>query len=496
MSNLPRNLYTTAQVRELDRQAIEEHGIPGLDLMERAGEAAFNVLQKIWPDAWRIVIICGTGNNGGDGYVMARLAQKHDKKVILLQVGDHNNLQGDAKTCAEQSLDAGVTHDPFSASFLDKADVIVDAILGTGLDREVEGQYRDVIKVINHAKAPVLAVDIPSGLNADTGQIMGAAIEAQATISFIGLKQGLLTGDGSACSGSIHFNDLDVPDAVYDAVPVSSCRIDLAGQKQTLFRRRASDHKGNFGHALIVGGDKGFAGAARMAAEAAGRSGAGLVSLATREQHATQIVMCRPEIMAHGTEKTNEIISLLKRASVVAVGPGLGQGKWGQKMLAAVLETSLPIIVDADALSLIAQEPARRDNWILTPHPGEAARLLGCSTAEIQHDRFAAVTKLQKQYGGVIVLKGSGTLIVSEIAHDQGTISLCDQGNPGMATGGMGDVLTGVIAGLVAQGLDLFTAAQTGVCIHAKAGDRAAENGQRGMLAMDLMPDIRSLVNP
>ena len=495
MSNLPRNLYTASQVRELDRQTIEEHGIPGLELMERAGSAACEVLHNIWPDAWRIVIVCGTGNNGGDGYVMARLAQHNDKKVVLLQVGDHDNLQGDAKSCAEMSLNAGVTHDPFSASFLDKADLIIDAMLGTGLDRDVEGQYLDAITAINQAKAPVLSIDIPSGLNADTGQVMGAAIEAHATISFIGVKQGLLTGDGPAYSGNVYFNDLDVPDEVYAAVSATSCRIDLAGQKQHLFQRRASDHKGNFGHTLIVGGDKGFAGAARMAAEAAGRSGAGLVSLATREQHATQIVMCRPEIMAHGSEKTGEISSLLKRASVVAVGPGLGQGKWGQKMLAAVLETSLPKVIDADALNLIAQDPVHCDNWVLTPHPGEAARLLGCSTAEIQQDRFAAVTKLQKKYGGVIVLKGAGTLIASELTHDQNHISLCDQGNPGMATGGMGDVLTGIIAGLIAQGLDLLTAAQTGVCVHAKAGDRAAENGQRGMLAMDLMTEIRSLVN-
>jgi len=497
MSKLPGNLYTAAQVRELDRQAIEEHGISGLDLMEKAGQTACDVLHKLWPDAWRIVIVCGSGNNGGDGYVMARLAQQHDKNVVLLQVGDHDNLQGDAKTCAELSLDAGVTHDPFLASFLEKADVIVDAMLGTGLDRDIKGQYLDAITAINRAKAHVLSVDIPSGLNADTGQVMGAAIEAKATISFIGLKQGLLTGDGPTCSGHVYFDDLDVPDAVYEAVPVSSWRIDFSSQVQTIFRRRASDHKGNFGHALIVGGDKGFAGAARMAAEAAGRSGAGLVSLATREQHATQIAMCRPEIMAHGVEKTSDLTSLLKRVSVVAVGPGLGQGVWGQKMLAAVLETSLPIVIDADALNLIAMEPLMRDNWVLTPHPGEAARLLGCSTEEIQQDRFTAVTKLQQKYGGVIVLKGAGTLIASEDTHTQAEhISLCDQGNPGMATGGMGDVLTGVIAGLIAQKLDPLAATQTAVCVHAKAGDRAAKKGQRGMLAMDLMPEIRSLVNP
>lgn len=491
MNNLPRNLYTAAQVRELDRQAIEECGIPGLELMEKAGKAACNVLQRIWPDAWRIVVVCGTGNNGGDGYVIAQLAQQHDKNVVLLQVGDHKKLKGDAKSSSEKSLEAGVRHEPFSASKLEKADVIVDAMLGTGLDRDVKGQYQEAITAINNAKAPVLAVDIPSGLNADSGRMMGTAIEAKATVSFIGLKQGLLTADGPACSGKVYFSDLDVPDEVYDAVPVSSCRIDLLSQKKYLLPRKVTGHKGDFGHALIVGGEAGFAGAARMAAEAAGRSGAGLVSLATREQHATQIVMARPEIMAHGVEQGSDLQGLLQRASVAAIGPGLGQGTWGQKMLAMVLESSLPIVVDADALNLIAQEPAQSENWILTPHPGEAARLLGCSTAEIQQDRFSAVSNLQKKYGGVIVLKGAGTLVAS----DQGCISLCDQGNPGMASGGMGDVLTGIIAGLLAQGLDLLAAAQTGVCVHASAGDRAAEGGQRGMLALDLMPYIRQLVN-
>ncbi|MFK8066744.1 MAG: NAD(P)H-hydrate dehydratase [Gammaproteobacteria bacterium] len=490
-SLLPRNLYTSSQVRELDRQAIEEQGLEGLSLMEAAGQAAFNLLNELWPDAWRIVIVCGTGNNGGDGYVISRLAQQGDKNVALLQVGDHENLQGDAKACAEKSAEAGIKHEAFSVEKLEQADVIIDAIFGTGLDRNIEGEYFDVINAINNSSAPILAIDIPTGLNADTGSVMGAAIEAQATISFIGAKQGLLTGEGATYSGDVYFDDLKVPDEVYESVPVSCSRVDLLTQKSTLDSRKATGHKGQYGHTLIVGGDHGFAGAVRMAAEAAARSGSGLVSLATRERHATQIAMSRPELMAHSVERSNTLLSLINRATVVAIGPGLGQDKWGQEMLGAVLESTLPLIVDADALNLIAQDPVYRENWVLTPHPGEAARMLDCSIAEIQQDRFAAVTELQQKYGGVIVLKGSGTLITSEKTD----ISLCTQGNPGMATGGMGDVLTGVIAGLVAQGLDLFTASQTGVCVHANAADLAAKNGQRGMLALDLMPEIRASVN-
>ncbi len=490
-SLLPRNLYTSTQVRELDKQAIEAQGLEGLSLMEAAGQAAFDLLNKLWPDAWRIVIVCGNGNNGGDGYVISRLAQQSDKNVVLLQVGDHENLQGDAKTCAEKSAQAEIKHEAFSVEKLKQADVIIDAILGTGLDRNINEEYIDIVNAINKSSAPILAVDIPTGLNADTGSIMGAAIEAQATISFIGAKQGLLTGEGATHSGDVYFDDLEVPDEVYESVPVSCLRIDLLTQKPTLDTRKATGHKGQYGHTLIVGGDHGFAGAARMAAEAAARSGSGLVSLATRERHATHIAMSRPELMAHSVERSDTLLNLIHRASVVAIGPGLGLDKWGQEMLGSVLETSLPLIVDADALNLIAQDPVQRENWVLTPHPGEAARMLGCSVAEIQQDRFAAVTAIQQKYGGVIVLKGSGTLITSEKMG----ISLCSQGNPGMASGGIGDVLTGVIAGLVAQGLDLFSASQTGVSVHANAADMAAKSGQRGMLALDLMPEIRASVN-
>ncbi len=492
MSNLPRNLYTATQVRELDRQAIEEQGIAGLELMEKAGEAACEIFTKIWFNAWRVVVVCGVGNNGGDGYVIARLAQQLDKNVVLLQVGDHRNLSGDVKACAEKLLEVGVKPEIFSIDKLEQADVIIDAMLGTGLDRDVSGDYLSAISAINNAAAPVFAVDVPSGLDADTGRVMGGAIEAHSTVSFIGLKQGLLTGEGPTHSGHVYFNDLDVPDAIYNAVPVSSCRIDSNSQKKYLPRRKSAAHKGRYGHVLIVGGDKGFAGAARMASEAAGRTGSGLVSLATRQQHAVQIAMTRPEIMVHAVEKSNQLDSLIERASVIAIGPGLGQRGWGQKMLSAILKTSLPLVIDADALNLIAEQPSKRDNWILTPHPVEAARLLNCLVDDILLDRFAAVTELQKQYGGVVILKGAGTLITTEAE----CISLCDQGNPGMATGGMGDVLTGIVASLIAQGCGLKVAAETAVCIHANAGDLAAVNGQRGMLAMDLMPEIRTLVNP
>lgn len=491
MSSLPVKLYTAAQVRELDKLCIEEFDVPGATLMERAGQAAYQLLTKAWPDAWRIVVVCGTGNNGGDGAVIARLAQRNDSNVTLLYVGDMSKIQGDALTMLQQAKEAGVTVEPFHSEKLKLADVIVDAIFGTGLDRRVSGDAGSAIDAINASPSPVLAVDIPSGLHSDTGVRLGATVEADHTISFIGLKQGLLTGEGPGFVGAVHFAELDVPDEVYKAVPNSSRRIDQAFVRKHLPARRKTGHKGTYGHTLILGGNNGFAGAGRMASEAAARSGSGLVSLATRRAHASFICVDRPEIMVHGVEEPSDLNAVLPRVNVIAVGPGLGQTKWSNFMLQTAIDAGRPLVLDADALNLLALDPIKRDNWVLTPHPGEAARMLNTSIQEVQNDRFAAVCEIQHKYGGVCVLKGAGTLVVSNL----GKVAVCNQGNPGMASGGMGDVLTGVIAGLIAQGLGVVTAARAGVVVHANAGDLAAKEGQRGMLATDLLPGIRKLVN-
>ncbi|MCK4587669.1 MAG: NAD(P)H-hydrate dehydratase [Gammaproteobacteria bacterium] len=254
--------------------------------------------------------------------------------------------------------------------------------------------------------------------------------------------------------------------------------------------RKPPDDKGQFGHVLVVGGESGMSGAARLAGEAAARSGAGLVSLATRVEHAAIISSAVPELMCHGVEDRQALMPLLHRATVVAIGPGLGQSQWAQSLFGVLLQSDLPMVVDADALNLLAVEPMKRDSWILTPHPGEAARLLGNTVEEVQSNRAAVAVELQKKYGGVVVLKGAGTVVVDS----EGVMGICGEGNPGMATGGMGDVLTGVIAGLLAQGASLSQAARLGVCLHARAGDLAAEEGQRGLLASDLFPFVRRLL--
>lgn len=257
-------------------------------------------------------------------------------------------------------------------------------------------------------------------------------------------------------------------------------------------QRPRDAHKGSAGHVLVVGGEHGMSGAARMAGEAAGRVGAGLVSIATREHHAAVLNTARPELLVSGCEDARALAALRSRATVVAVGPGLGTGSWGQAMWGAMLERRQPMVVDADALNLLAREPVSRDDWVLTPHPGEASRLLGCTVAEVQADRAAAVREIARRYGGVCVLKGAGSLVGTADAVPW----VCDRGNSGMASGGMGDVLTGVIAGLRAQGLDAAQAAAGGVWLHATAGDcAAADGGAVGMLATDLLPFLRRLIN-
>lgn len=489
--NLPEDLYRAEQVRELDRAAIEDFGIPSLTLMESAGRAAYSLLREKWPEAQDVTVICGTGNNGGDGFVVARLALKNNIAVRVLQLGNPDKMTGDARKNADEFIALGGEVIPFE-SVPEQTEVIVDGVFGTGLEREVTGNWAEALDAINEHWAPVLALDIPSGLHSDSGKVLGNAVKADATISFIGLKQGLFTGEGPEQCGELRFDDLNVPSGVYSKLQPSASRMNWSSMSGHLTPRRRTAHKGDFGHLLVIGGAPGFTGAVRMTAEAAARCGAGLVSIATCPEHSVQLNMTRPELMCHAVSGPKQLIPLLKRASVVAIGPGMGMSKWASLLLGCVFESRLPLVLDADALNLLSHDPLRRDNWVLTPHPGEAARLLGCSVAEVQADRFRSVRRLQLQYGGAVVLKGAGTLVQS--GQDRATI-ICTDGNPGMATGGMGDVLTGVIASLLAQGHDQELAAAMGVCLHAHAADIAAKDGERGLLAGDLMSVIRTLIN-
>ena len=483
MQNLPVKLYRIAQVRELDRIAIQEFGIAGIELMSRAGFEVFQKFRDKWPNAVSVAVFCGVGNNAGDGYVIARLALEAGLKVCVYSLANLGSIKGDALTACQSYIEANGQIVPFQGNELIDVDIVVDALLGTGLDRPVTGLYALAIQTINQSTANVISVDNPSGLNADTGNVMGCSVKADCTVTFIALKQGLFTGYAADYCGEIVYAALAVPDAVFQAVSPSAVRV----VKTSLPPRSRCSHKGDYGHVLIVGGDFGYSGAARLAGEAALRMGAGLVSIATRVEHAGLINVGRPELMCHGIDCVEHLAVLLEKASVIVIGPGLGQSDWARSLFMATLKTKKLLIIDADGLNLLAQDPTANPNWILTPHPGEAARLLNSSTADIQKDRFASVLALQEKYSGIAILKGAGTLIASS---DDCAVSIT--GNPGMASGGMGDVLAGVIAGLLAQGLTLKDAAQQGVFGHGRAADLAVDKeGERGLLASDLMPYLR-----
>ncbi len=491
---LPNWLYTREAAVRLDRLAQELDGVSGDELMRRAGAASFTRLRRQWPQAKSLVVLCGGGNNGGDGYVVAALARRAGLRVQLFALKSPESLSAEAANAARLALDAGVVPHPFDPSLPNTgADLVVDALLGTGVDRPVSSVYGAAIDWINACPCPVMALDVPSGLNADTGVVLGTAVRADLTVTFIALKRGLFTGAGPDHVGLLVFDRLGVSKAPFQQITQRVARYRYPSGLEALPGRARDAHKGRFGHCLVVGGNRGMGGAALLAGLAAVRTGSGLVSLATRPTTVVAAHARAPELMARAVRSGPVLAELVSRASVLTVGPGLGQDTWARSLWAQVLEARLPLVVDADALNLLAElkVPPYRNDWILTPHPGEAARLLGTSVAAVEADRFAAASALQQRHGGAVVLKGVGTLV----ATPGGRLSLCDGGNPGMASGGMGDLLTGVISGLCAQGLDVAQAATLGVALHAEAGDCAAASGERGLIASDLLPALRVLVN-
>ena len=521
MTKISNRLYSASAVRELDRRAIEDEGIPGIVLMKRAGREAFEALLARWPEPEKITVFCGGGNNGGDGYIIAGLARQQLIPVDIIQLADEQRLSGDAKRAWAFANDAGVAMQSWQSYLTGgtglTSGIVVDALLGTGISGEVRADYRAAIAHVNQSGLPVLAADIPSGLCSDTGAVRGIAVEAALTVTFIGVKVGLLTGRGPALVGELQYRDLDVPAIVYEGsaddsvgnpMPPAAQRLELESLLATFPQRERDAHKGRFGHVLVIGGDKGYGGAVAMAAEAALRVGAGLVSVATRPEHVPALLARRPELMVKGVASGQELEAHLEGPTLIVIGPGLGRSPWSEQMLQKAIGTGLPMVVDADALNILSEgrvgENADASNWVLTPHPGEAARLLGCSNADIQADRLAACRGIAEKYSATVLLKGAGTLIAGitgspiNAAGSDGKqpLWLCPYGNPGMASGGMGDVLAGVIGGLLAQGLDASTATCLGACLHSVAADRAAaENGEKGLLASDLFAPLRHLVN-
>lgn len=487
MARLPTALHSADQVRDLDARLIAA-GTPGLELMRRAAHAAWRALRRRWPDVNALTVLAGHGNNAGDGYLLAALALRAGWSARVLAVGEPGRLRGDAARAQAEALEAGVAITPWRAA-APLGGVLVDALLGTGLNGAAREPHASAIAAMNASGLPILAVDIPSGLCADTGAAPGAVARAQLTVTFIGLKFGLFSGIGPDVVGELVFDDLRAAPALVAATPCVARRLE-APDVPRLAPRRPTDHKGRFGHLLVVGGERGTGGAGLLAAEMALRGGAGLVSLATRlENTAAALARC-PEIMAVGLASANQLLALAERASHLVVGPGLGQGAWSHSLLSAAAACARPQVWDADALNLLAAGRVSAPvDAILTPHPGEAARLLGVDTRAVQADRRGAALELARRYRAVVVLKGAGSLV----AAPDGRLALCDQGHPAMAGAGLGDVLAGLLGALRAQGLAAFDAARLGVWLHARAGVRLAAGG-RGLAASDMIPVIRELL--
>jgi hydroxyethylthiazole kinase-like uncharacterized protein yjeF len=494
-----RLLYSATQVRAIDAYAIA-HGTEGYTLMKRAGEAALRILRTRWPRALSVNVVAGGGNNGGDGYTLARFAQAAGLNVCLLAVVPPEQLKGDARRACDDYCAAGGNLVPYAQERLAQAEVIADALLGTGLSNAVRAPLAEVIEAVNRSGRPILALDVPSGLNSDTGAVMGAAVRATCTISFVALKSGLFLGAGPDHVGQLQFDDLGVPlpaETEGDFRPRLE-RLSESDIARALPPRAREANKGDFGRVLILGGGPGMPGAMRMAGEACLRVGAGLVTVATWPANLVAIAAGRPELIVHGVETAQDLLPLLQAADVVAVGPGFGRSSWSRTLLERALACGRPLVLDADALNLIAESKGRAPaGAIMTPHPGEAARLLGISVAAVQADRMGALESLKARHpGAVVVLKGAGTLIGQHRGGaDDPVPALCEYGNPAMATGGTGDVLTGAITGILAQCRDPWLAARAGVTVHALAGDELARDRARGLLALELAEALTRWVN-
>ncbi|HCA89580.1 MAG TPA: bifunctional ADP-dependent NAD(P)H-hydrate dehydratase/NAD(P)H-hydrate epimerase [Legionellales bacterium] len=488
----PQSLLAAHQLYALKQLALSHYQVSAYHLTQLAGKAALHHLQRHFAAAYKILIYCGGGGNAADGYELAYLAHQAGYQVTINQFKTIDKLPHHAQIAANKALDAGVIcYWMEEDAALLEADLIIDALIGTGLKHEVHESILWAINQINESRLPVFALDVPSGLQADTGACLSGCVKATITLTFIAKKMGMFTGAGLDYCGQILWDDLGL---VFPLNHVMCPDAQLLSQDNLLphlLQRHKNVHKGHFGHVLIIGGDEGMAGAPLLAATAALRIGAGKVTVVMNANQSIQRP-CPLEIMVYGVSHGADLTAFIKQASVCVLGPGLGMATWGRNLFKQVLASQIPMIVDASALRILADLPQFDDNWILTPHAGEAAALLRCSTDWVNSNRYTAINQLQQKYGGAVVLKGAGSLIKTE--HQP--IWVCQQGNPGMASAGMGDVLSGVIAGLVAQHLPLAEAAKLGVWLHANAGDLAAsDHGQKGLLASDVIQQLNKLLN-
>ncbi len=508
-------IVRAAEIKEMDRMTIHEIGIPGAVLMENAARGAARTFLEHFdpPERSGVLVICGPGNNGGDGYVAARYLSQAGLQVKVIVTGESRKISGEAlsnlQIIRRMGMDIREAPDPDGwkkvRRYLKECDYVIDAILGTGLNSPVRGYYGQVIKEINRASKPVMAIDIPSGLNADTGMVMGAAVRADLTVTFGYPKLGQVLFPGVDMVGRLVRIDIGIPDMVSARVR-SQCRILEPDDFSGLFYEGERDiHKGARGHLLLLAGSTGKTGAAALAALGALRAGAGLVTLGVPkglnsilEAKLTEAMTVTLPETPEGTlslEAEAEIFRLMEGKSAVALGPGLSQNPQTSELVRKIVKgCGLPMVIDADGLNALAMDKGSMEGLgrekILTPHPGEMGRLAGLKANEVQGDRVGIASRFAREHGCCLVLKGARTVI----AEPDGGISLNPTGNPALSSGGSGDVLTGLISGFLARGWDSASAASAGVYLHGLAADLLAEDmGQAGVLAgelTDVVPGI------
>jgi NAD(P)H-hydrate epimerase len=508
---------TAEQMQELDRKSIEIYRIPGIVLMENAGRGAIEVITRTFPDIrkQKIAVIAGKGNNGGDGFVIARhlLNQGISVKVFLLT--DPKSLRGDAETnyTIFHHMKGEVISLPSSKDYqkvkksLENIDLLIDGIFGTGLDAEVRGYYREVIDHLNTLMKPMVSIDIPSGLDANTGKPLGTAIRASLTVTFGLPKVGHLISPGIDYVGSLKIIDIGIPKRLVEEEKIQTHLLEYEEiQRWLSIPRRHDTHKGDYGHLLVIAGSVGKTGAAAMACEAALRMGAGLVTLAIPKSLNPIMEMKLTEVMTEPLPETpkqtlslrafHPILRLCENKKAVIIGPGIGTYKETQSLVQKLIKTlNLPIILDADGLTSLASQPktllTSKRPLILTPHPGEMARLIQSTAKEVQEDRISVSRNFSQSHRLYLVLKGHRTLI----ATPKGEVFINPTGNPGMASGGTGDVLTGMIGGLICQGYDILPSLQMSVYLHGLAGDSVAQElGEKSLVATDMIKKIPALL--
>ncbi|MDX2447588.1 MAG: NAD(P)H-hydrate dehydratase [Desulfobacterales bacterium] len=505
-------LVTAKEMQQIDKQTIQDIGIPGRVLMENAGSGAFRFMCRVFPDLVEksVGVVAGRGNNGGDGFVMARYLSQKNIPVKVYLLCEKSRVQGDARANLDLLTPLGVpvVEIPDDGAFkkrkaaMRRHDIWVDGIFGTGLKSDIKGHYKAVILFMNAMKKPVFAVDIPSGVNADNGQVCGVCIQAQATATFAFPKIGHVVYPGAGHTGKLEIIDIGIPGLVADNIFPRQFVLEDDVLREVLQRRDPNTHKGRTGHLLVIAGSPGKSGAAAMTAMSAMRAGAGLVTLGAPkslnpvlEAQVTEVMTyALPETTDHmlDTSAMDALQALLTGKSCLAIGPGIGTAEETKQLLFQLLEKiAMPVVIDADGLNILSDRPGilRFLNIpvILTPHPGEMGRLCGISPAAVQQDRVGRARHLATSYHVHVVLKGARTVI----AHPDGRVFVNLTGNPGMASGGMGDVLAGVIAGFVAQGYTPEDAAHLGVFLHGAAADHQSNHrGPFGYLATDVMNQL------